>query len=161
MFTPAHQLLDSFCGVLVPNELPLMKRGYFGIYDPKVDRMKMSSAERHHEDLILLLELLPEFAFIQRYKISLFVADALTQGLLKMVETKRIPIWLTFATTTLLDIHHLLRDKVEVAFDNLQDVAQNAKSKLDLHFKFSRDIPAPSTWPENNEKMLRKFAEGG
>jgi hypothetical protein len=69
MFTDAHQLLDSFCDVLVSNQVPLTKRGHFGIYDPKVDRIKMASVERYYEDLKLLIELLSEFSLIQRYKI--------------------------------------------------------------------------------------------
>ncbi|CZR66882.1 uncharacterized protein PAC_16783 [Phialocephala subalpina] len=160
IFAPAHQILDSFCDILRPNQVPFMKRGHFGIYNPSADRRKMTDAQQQNEDTILLCELLPEFAFIQRFKIGLFASDELTRGLVKMIETGKIPIWLTFATTILLDIHHLLRGNVGMAYDQLQVVGKHVKSTLDRHFKFSENLPAPVTWPKGNDKVLRSYAEG-
>jgi hypothetical protein len=155
MFAPAHQLLDSFCDVLVPKQIPLMKRGHFGVYNPRLDRSKLSDAQRQNQDLILVVELLPEFCFIQRYNAAQFATDELTRGLVKMVETKNIPIWLTFATTVLLDIHHILKDRVDSAFNQLQEVGNQATRTLSEYFEFSRNIPSPSTWPKRKDDALR------
>ncbi|KUJ14899.1 uncharacterized protein LY89DRAFT_735960 [Mollisia scopiformis] len=58
MFAPAHNILDSFCAILQPKEVPLIKRGNSGVYDPR------ANIQRQREDMVLLLEILPEFAFI-------------------------------------------------------------------------------------------------
>jgi hypothetical protein len=159
MFAPAHQLLDSFCDVIIPNQIPLMKRGHFGVYNPRLDRSKLSDAQRQKQDLILLVELLPEFCFLQRYNAPHFAKDELTRGLIKMVETKNIPIWLTFATTVLLDIHHTLKDKVDIAFNQLQEVGNHAAQTFSRYFEFSRNIPKPSTWPKKNDDVLRELSK--
>ncbi|KUJ14900.1 uncharacterized protein LY89DRAFT_124635 [Mollisia scopiformis] len=77
-----------------------------------------------------------------------------------MIETKQIPIWLTFATTVFLDINQTLRGRVSIAFDELQVVANHVKNTLDGYFEFSKSIPAPRTWPKSYEEMLREFREG-
>jgi len=160
MFAPAHQILDGFCDVLIPNQVPLMKRGHFGVYNPRLDRDKLSDMQRQSQDLILFMELLPEFAFVQRYKGHLFASDELTRGLIKMIETKSIPIWLTFATTVLLDIHHILKDKADLGFKQLQGIGRRASAILSRYQEFSQNIPNPSTWPTANEKILRELARG-
>ena len=137
-----------------------MKRGHFGVYNPRADRTKMDDAQRNQQDLILLTELLPEFCFLAKYNIQLFATDELTRGLSKMALTKEIPVWLTFATTILLDIHHLTRDKVGVSLANLQAIAKRAQGTLSRYFDFSRGITSPSTWPKENERWLKHFAEG-
>jgi hypothetical protein len=78
IFAPVHSLLDTFVDdILQPNSVPFMKRGHFGIYDPTRDRTKMTDTQQQHEDTIVLLEILPEFCFIQRYNIQLFAMDEL------------------------------------------------------------------------------------
>ena len=135
-----------------------MKRGHLGVYNPHLNRDKLSDMQRQSQDLILCMELLPEFAFIQRYRAPQFASDELTRGLIKMIETKKIPIWLTFATTVLLDIHHILRDKVDIAFKQLQEIGLRAFETLSRYQEFSKNIPAPSTWPMSNEKFLQELA---
>jgi hypothetical protein len=160
MFAPAHQILDNFCDVLVPNQVLLMKRGHFGVYNPRLDREKLSDAQRQNQDLILLIELLPEFSFMQIYNAPQFASDELTRGLIKMVETKEIPIWLAFATTIFLDIHHILRDKVDIAFNQLQEIGRHSTQTLSRYQEFSRNIPSPATWNKSNDDVLQKLAKG-
>jgi hypothetical protein len=160
MFAPAHQLLDSFCDVIIPNKVPFMKRGHYGVYNPHLDRSKLSDIQRQSQDLILLVELLPEFCFMQRYNTPQFATDELTRGLIKMVETKKIPIWLTFATTVLLDIHHTLKDKVDIAFNELQAVGNQAAKTFSRYLDFSRNMPRPSTWPKRNDDVIRELSKG-
>jgi hypothetical protein len=86
IFAPVHSLLDTFVDdILQPKHVPLMKRGHFGIYDPTRDRTKLTDTQQQLEDAIVLLEILPEFCFIQRYNIQLFAMDELTHGLSKMI----------------------------------------------------------------------------
>ena len=136
-----------------------MKRGHFGVYNPRADRVKMDDGQRNHQDLILLMELLPEFCFLAKYRIELFATDELTRGLSKMALTKEIPIWLAFATTILLDIHHCARDTVDHCLAVLQLEANRFKGTLSRYLEFSRGITSPSTWPMENEHLLKRLAE--
>lgn len=124
IYAPSHSFLDSFCDVLEPNQVPLMKRGHFGTYNPLTDRSKLDHKEQIREDLILLMELLPEFCFLAKYKIQLLDTDEFTRGLKKMALTKKIPVWLTFATTIFLDVHHILRETVTTAFTELNTIGK-------------------------------------
>lgn len=159
LFAPAHSLLDSFCDVLDSRQVPLMKRGHFGVYNPRTVRSKLNDVQKHQEDLVLLIELLPEFCFIAKYKIHLFATDELTRGLCKMALTTEIPVWLTFATTVFLDIHHFLREKVDKGFEELRTIGSHATSTLDKHFELSQGLRTPSTWPKQNQEILRMLAK--
>jgi hypothetical protein len=119
-----------------------MKRGHFGVYNPRADRIKMDDDQRNHQDLILLTELLPEFCFLAKYKIELFTTDELTRGLSKMALTKEIPIWLAFATTILLDIHHYARGRVDNCPTVLQLEANLAKAPCRDILNFLEELQA-------------------
>ena len=125
-------MLDDFCDILKPGEVPMMKRGHFGVYNPLANRSRMNSVQKHQEDLILLLEVLPEFSFVAKGKINLFATDELTRGLMNMVKSKEIPVWLTFATTIFLDIHHILRDRVEDILTKLETIGMCSSTFADL-----------------------------
>lgn len=159
IFAPVHSILDSFCDVLDPRKVPLMKRGHFGVYNPLRDRNLLDPLERNREDLILLMELLPDFCFVAKYELHLVATDELTRGLCKMALTKEIPVWLTFATTVFLDIHHILRIEVYGNPIIMRAVATRAKETMGRYFELSRGLLKPATWPEYNEKVFHKFVQ--
>jgi hypothetical protein len=159
IFAPAHSILDSFCDILGPRKVPLVKRGHFGTYNPLQDRNSLDSLEKNHEDLILLMELLPDFCFVAKYNLHLVATDELTRGLCRMALTKEIPVWLTFATTVFLDIHHILRMEVYGNPVIMRAVATRAKETMGHYFELSRGLVKPDTWPEHNENVFQKFVE--
>ncbi|KAF4626860.1 hypothetical protein G7Y89_g11295 [Cudoniella acicularis] len=120
----------------------------------------MSYKEKHHENMIILIDILPEFAFISRYGMKLFASDEITRGLSEMVRTKHIETWVIFATKIFLDIHHLLRQNVDRAFTELQYVGKHAVHTLTRYFEFSQGLTRPSTWPESNDKIGSSLNEG-
>ncbi|TVY87900.1 hypothetical protein LAWI1_G008034 [Lachnellula willkommii] len=158
-FAPVHRLLDKSCASIITGALPLAKQGLLRPYNPGADRTRMGTIQRQMEDFTLLHKLIPEFALIERLDITLFSQDELTRGLCQMVKTKEIPIWLTFATTCFLDIHHILRGSIDRTFEDLQDIGNNTKRTFDRHFAFSRGLTRASTWPQGNEDNQRKFSE--
>ncbi|TVY18008.1 hypothetical protein LARI1_G007450 [Lachnellula arida] len=157
-FAPVHRLLDKSCASIITGALPLAKQGLSWPYNPSADRTRMGTLQKQMEDFTLLHELIPEFALIERFNITLFSQDELTR-VCQMVKTKEIPIWLTFATTCFLDIHHILRGSIDRTFEDLQDIGNNTKRTLDRHFAFSRGLTRPSTWPQVDEDNQRKFYE--
>ncbi len=46
LYLPVYLLLESFSRVLKPGHIPLAKKGYFGIYDPKSDRGRMTYRQK-------------------------------------------------------------------------------------------------------------------
>ncbi|KAM3088281.1 hypothetical protein ACMFMG_002335 [Clarireedia jacksonii] len=157
LFSPAHGILDEFCDILKPDQVPMIKQGYLGVYNPRADRSKMHGIEKHREDQFLLLELLPEFSLISKCKIDLFAADEFSKAIGQMALTKEIPIWLAFATTIFLDIHHTMRDKFERAFHDFRVIVSNAKDVMKSYMDFMYNFPRPTTWPPRNDATLRHF----
>lgn len=152
------QKLDAFAEVLDPGSLPVMKPGHFGVYSPKQDRSKLSNAEKEREDVIVLMELLPEFVKISRSNLSMPVQDQLTAGLMKMIETcdiNALPMYTIFATEVLLDIHHTLREHAERPFRELQATGMRVVTTLDDWFRYSRSRRIVN-WPQENDEVLKR-----
>ncbi|KAF8866371.1 hypothetical protein BDZ45DRAFT_339028 [Acephala macrosclerotiorum] len=159
IFAPAHSMLESFCEILHPRQVPQMKRGYFGVYNPRANRSTMDATEQNREDLIVLIEILPEFCFLAKYKVPMLAKDELTHGLCRMALTKELPVWLVFAVTIFLDIHHILRETVDSAFQELNSTAFRFEKTLDRYFQLSAGLAKPKTWPKKNEQALREMRE--
>ncbi|EER45167.1 conserved hypothetical protein [Histoplasma capsulatum H143] len=90
-YVPTKVLLESFADVLPSNPLPVFKKGYFGTYNPKADRERLSLGQKFNEDKIILLSILPEFCLMP-------TEDAITRSLTEFSKTKRVTLWLCFAS---------------------------------------------------------------
>ncbi|CZR57669.1 uncharacterized protein PAC_07558 [Phialocephala subalpina] len=154
IFAPAHSILENFCEVLKPGQVPVMKRWSLGIYNALADRSQMNDGEKNLEDLIVLMDILPEFCFIAKYKVEMFTEDELTRGLCQMALTKQIPVWLVFGVTIFLDIHHHLREYVRAGYHYLRGVAEYFNYTLDRYFELSDGLAKPGNWPKAAEKDL-------
>ncbi|KAL2845132.1 hypothetical protein BJX68DRAFT_277447 [Aspergillus pseudodeflectus] len=108
-YVPTMALLESFAAVLRDNHLPVFKQGHFGSYDPKADRERMPLGERFNEDKMILMSILPEFCMLDAFKVQMPVEDVLTRGLAEFAKTKRVTLWLCFASQIFLDVHHTMR----------------------------------------------------
>lgn len=161
-WTCAHtaSLLWSYEEVLAPGECPVMKPGHFGVYEPKRDRTKLSDAEKQNEDLIVLMELLPEFTKLSRTKLPVPAQDELTTGLRKMMEANAMaamPMHGIFCTQILLDIHHVLREDTSRPFEQLQATGKRVISTLDDYFRYSRGRSIMN-WPPQNDEVFRRIS---
>jgi len=58
-----------------------MGKGYYGTYNPKADRGKMSYGQKLTEDKIVLLRILPSFCVLGQAGHDMFALDELTAGL--------------------------------------------------------------------------------
>jgi hypothetical protein len=152
LYIPTCNFLEAFCRVIQPREIPQAKKGYYGTYNPKSDRTKMSLRERIAEDKIILLEILPEFCILGQSRVEGLGFDELTKGLGVMYATKQIPLWLAFAAQVFLDINHVLRDQVGGGLLELKSAGRAARSSLTL----ALDTPSHSVvWPKSNDQFLR------
>ena len=155
LYLPTFILLDGFCDVIQPRQMPLMKPGFFGTYDPKADRKAMTLRQMLAEDKIILLEALPEFCLLGDSKVQFPGEDELTKGLREMYKTKKISLFLCFATQIYLDITHIHRDRIGSSFHDLQATGRQAKKTLNN----ALTQPHSVLWPEQNDKILRNTLE--
>src|SRR6201999_2563993 len=75
LYIPMYAFLDAFCKVIQPREIPQAKKGYYGTYNPKADRTKMSLRQKLSEDKIIILEILPEFCVLGQSRVESFGFD--------------------------------------------------------------------------------------
>ena len=76
------------------------------VYDPRVDQSVLSDDEMTKRKLILLREVL--FEYVPLICGPLPTEDALTKGLRKVYESKKIHIWVVFALQVFLEINCIL-----------------------------------------------------
>lgn len=151
-------LLRAFCDVLALGQTPQFKKGYFGAYRPTYERSTMSNSERFIEDQIILLQALPDFAFIARYKIPISGEDEFTKGVRGIISSKKVSLWPSFAAQVSLDIHHNLRLNIGKGFQKSRLTGLRAKKTVEGYFRFSQSLPNP-IWPKQNDICLQSIQE--
>jgi hypothetical protein len=162
LFVNAYNFLNRFCDIIRAGHAPIYKPGHYGTYDPRVDRSTLSDYGRWQEDKIILAEAMTDFFVAYKFgKKSVPVLDELTDGLMQVFETKRIPLWVVYATQTFLDINNTLRQDVTRALNDLHSAGDRAYASLEKYFS----APGPRTfmnWPPHNEhgmKMIKVFID--
>ena len=159
LFLPVHSLLQSFLPVIQAGHVPVAKPGHFGVYNPRVDRSKLSIREQFKEDMIILVESLPDFFLFTQVTRQFPVADEFLDGLRVMFTKKTVSTWVTFAAQVYLDIHHVLRQDIGRGFTELQTSGVQAISTLTEYFATSK---VWTNWPSSNEervKYIHTFAD--
>ncbi|KOC15776.1 hypothetical protein AFLA70_36g004531 [Aspergillus flavus AF70] len=136
-YLPTWVILGSSARVLQDNHLPVFKKGYFGIYDPKANRAGMSLGQKFNEDKILL-QLLPEFCMIGTFGIRMPSSDSITKGLIEFRKTKKVDPWLCFASQILLDVHHTMR-----------------YNTFKYYLRISKTHPQPPFWPKEGDDEIK------
>jgi hypothetical protein len=155
LFIGPFMLLESFLDVLVPGTAPLMKPGYYGVYNPESDREKMSDRGKFNEDKILLLELLPDFYLLCYGKSGAMLSeDEFTRGLRTYFGNKKVSIWLSFAAQIFLDINHLLRARSVTGIFELQRAGQYIEKSIEGSLEFHANLKSPN-WVKENEEVVR------
>ena len=97
-YSVPHQCLQEWC-----------TQAYYpkaDVYDPRVDRSELSDDEMTRRNFILLREVL--FEYVPLLCGPLPTEDALTTGLRKVYETKKVHVWVAFALQVFLDISCIL-----------------------------------------------------
>ncbi|KAF1345901.1 hypothetical protein BDV97DRAFT_405442 [Delphinella strobiligena] len=155
-YMPTMILLSSFADVLEGGRLPVYKKGYFGTFNPKASRARMSLSEKFAEDKILLLELLPDFCVVGMYNLPLPTSDEITSGLAEFARTKKVTIWLSFATQILLDVHHVMRySNSSGALTDLKVSGLRIRKTIEDYWKLSESHPTPKFWPKEGETEIK------
>jgi hypothetical protein len=154
LYMPPYSLLLAFCeDVIHDGHTPVIKPGYFGVYDPNADRSKLTDRQRMLEDKIILLESLPEFFVFAQVNDNLVVPDELTLGLHSVFAQKTVPLWVCYSAQIFLDINHVLRADVVRGLSELQSSGTHAASTLKKYFATSKI--SFENWPPQNEEGIK------
>ncbi|KAL4746297.1 hypothetical protein BDW72DRAFT_38445 [Aspergillus terricola var. indicus] len=157
-YVPTKILLESFANVLQVNHQPVFKKGYYGTYDPKMDREQMSLGQKFNEDQIILLSILPEFCMVERFEMQMPVWDAITRGLVEFIKTKRVTLWLCFASQIFLDVHHILRHSKLGAFGDLRMSGLRIQKTIVDYLQLSKTHSQPRFWPKEGDEEIQDIS---
>lgn len=148
-------MLTSFLSVLKPGgHAPLYKEGIFGVYDSSRDLATMSNRDKFWQDKIVMLEFFTELMTVESHVGDFPVQDEFMRGIRELDQTREISVHLTFAAQMILDIHHILREKVSGAHDNYFSQMDMMRRTLRLHLEFHENLKI-NHWPKSNDQILR------
>lgn len=153
-YIPTRTLLQSFIPMIQDSNVPVFNKGYFGTYNPKADRSKLSIGEQFREDRIILLETLPEFCLLAAFGSPFPVQDELTLGLIEFVKSKKPSFWLSFAIQNFFDVHHIMRSSRLGVFDDLRMCGLRISKIIDDFKALSSTHRKPAFWPRKWDKKL-------
>jgi len=156
LFLDTLSLLSAFVDAAGSNQILVYKPGTYGTYEPKVNREKLSNAEKFREDKIVLLEALPDFTVLARFTKSILAEDELTRGIRLLLEKKELHLWTLFAAQSFLEAHHVLREDIGTSFDQLQTLGKKAKDAIARvrHFQTSKNLQLEN-WPAENDQAIQ------
>ncbi|KAJ5720654.1 uncharacterized protein N7483_008588 [Penicillium malachiteum] len=154
-YLPTWLILRSFSHTLKWTEILAMKKGYFGVHNPKANREVMSPRQKSNEDSFLLLEFLLEFRMIYPSFLRCPFVDSITGGLIEFFRTKKINTWLCFASQIYLDIYHLMRHSTLSAFDDLRMSGLRIKKVVEDYFKFCKTHPELKFWTKESDEPIQ------
>ncbi|KAK9350684.1 hypothetical protein V1523DRAFT_399017 [Lipomyces doorenjongii] len=152
-----YRMLLSFLDVLDPRELPLIKEGMFGRYDPDSDLATKTGRQKFQEDQILLMEFFSELMTVIRCVPGYPVKDEFLRGMKELDKTRTVSFSLVFAAQIFLDIHHTMRTRVRLSFSTMVEQTTMMDNSLNSHLEFHEKLKIEN-WPAANDHMVRELS---
>lgn len=129
--------------------------------DPKdFDRSNKTGLEKYKEDRKVLAPLLFQFEDILDLKTKMAwpIQDELLRGLSELRKTKKVPLYLIFATRILLDITYELGKDVERPFQALVSQVLMMSEDLQAHLNFHANVDL-DPFPNGRQEAIRRFSK--
>ncbi|DAA75324.1 TPA_exp: Uncharacterized protein A8136_1721 [Trichophyton benhamiae CBS 112371] len=158
IFFPTYMFLQGFVPMVSKDNMPVIKPGYFGVYDPTSDRINKSPREKFQEDKVILLEHSTEFALLCICAPDLLAEDELTRSFAEAFQTHSVTLFLSFATQVYLDIHHTLRGDVRRGLSDLMATANMIDESINDNFQYHKSLRVTG-WPRSNDTVLEKIQQ--
>lgn len=157
-YLPATTVLATCKELLQLDQLDVSGHVHCGAYNPNACRDRMSARTKLDEDVIILHELLPEFALVATCDIDLPANDEITNALVAFTKTEDITLSLSFATQILLDVHHGLRHIRSKAYSDLTLTGLRISKALQEYWNISRSLTdRPRYWPEKSDEYVQNL----
>ncbi|EZF52372.1 hypothetical protein H103_04532 [Trichophyton rubrum CBS 288.86] len=158
IFFPTYMFLQGFVPMVSKDNMPVIKPGYYGVYDPTSDRTNKTPREKFQEDKVILTEHSTEFALLCICAPDLLAEDELTRGLMEAFQTHTVTLSLSFATQVYLDIHHALRGDVRRGLPDLMATANMIDESISDNFQYRKSLRVTG-WPRSNDTVLEKIQQ--
>lgn len=143
---PVYQILETFLET-VQNNVNFGGSGHHGMLNLKEDDLRDARKKYILDTIVLLERLMPEFDILANIEDpgpqpweNIPGEDELTKGILKMIHTKQIPVWLVLALQVQQDIHYILLVDIIRAQSELSEAVVQAIATLKEYFDFSEHI---------------------
>ncbi|GKT54379.1 hypothetical protein ColTof4_13831 [Colletotrichum tofieldiae] len=156
-YVVAFRLLQGFAAVLNPRDLPFIKEGMFGKYDPDSDRASKKGREKFQEDTILLMEYFTELITVVRLIPGYPVEDEFLREMRRFDKTPVISLSLVFTAQVFLDIHHTMRAATRRSFEAMVKETSVMDNSLGSHLEFYKHLKI-NNWPASNDHALRELS---
>ncbi|EFR00963.1 hypothetical protein MGYG_03965 [Nannizzia gypsea CBS 118893] len=158
IYFPTYMFLQGFVLMVSNHNMPIIKPGYYGIYDPSSDRTKKTSREKFKEDKIILSEQFTEFALLCICAPDLLAADEFILSCKEAFKTHTVTLFLSFATQVYLDIHHTLRADVRRGLSDLMATAEMIDESIKENLQYHKSLRIMG-WPRSNDAVLEKIQQ--
>ncbi|OBR02075.1 Ank-repeat protein mbp1 [Colletotrichum higginsianum IMI 349063] len=156
-YVVAFRLLQGFAAVLNPRDLPIIKEGMFGKYNPNSDRASKTGREKFQEDTILLMEFFTELITVVRLIPGYPVEDEFLREMRRFDKTPVISLSLVFTAQVFLDIHHTMRAATRRSFEAMVKETSVMDNSLGSHLEFHKHLKI-NNWPASNDHALRELS---
>ncbi|EGE05425.1 hypothetical protein TEQG_04301 [Trichophyton equinum CBS 127.97] len=158
IFLPTCMFLRGFVPMVSKDNMPVIKPGYYGVYDPTSDRANKTPREKFQEDKVIFTEHATEFALLCICAPDLLAEDELTRSLAEAFQTHTVTLSLSFATQVYLDIHHTLRGDVRRGLSDLMATANMIDESISDNFQYHKSLRITG-WPRSNDTVLEKIQQ--
>ncbi|KDB24920.1 hypothetical protein H109_03247 [Trichophyton interdigitale MR816] len=158
IFLPTCMFLRGFVPMVSKDNMPVIKPGYYGVYDPTSDRANKTPREKFQEDKVIFTEHATEFALLCICAPDLLAEDELTRSLAEAFQTHTVTLSLSFATQVYLDIHHTLRGDVRRGLSDLMTTANMIDESISDNFQYHKSLRITG-WPRSNDTVLEKIQQ--
>ncbi|KAL9064344.1 MAG: hypothetical protein Q9161_008944 [Pseudevernia consocians] len=151
IYLPTTIILNSFSHLTSPTSIPDLKWESSSAYSSGKEREKISLRQKLSDDQNILTEVLADFYLTSMSSSPLLGIDELSKGVCDMWQTKKVPLWLSFAAQVYLDITHILGREVQKALEELRVAGKETKAALALTLQSPH---RPGIWPPTNEQAF-------
>lgn len=114
--------------------------------------------EKTQRDRQILYEMIAECSLLKAMHLNpdfqVPAEDEFSKGIMRMLKTRTIPIWLVFASQTMCDIRYILEDNVFLCHDELRYQGRRVRGILTKYIDFADNFDMPVN------RLIRKTTLG-
>lgn len=130
---PAHVLLLSFLQCVQSETITVRKPDHVEPIDPTGTWDSKTPRQKFEHDKALLFQFLGPLTALLKVcskESAIPAEDEVIRGLRIVIETREVSLWNVLSLQILLDIHHLMGQKVSASFEQLQGVAKHLRQSI-------------------------------
>jgi len=133
---------------------PVTRPAWLGTYNPALEWGKISAERQYEQVCALVMDMLVTIGAFTHFS-NTPNDDMLLKGISELQEEDiEPPMWLLFAVQNFVDVHNVLKTKIERPYEELRDYAVAARRTLLDHQHFVNQHPVPAMRTEEDEREI-------